>query len=106
MFLTPGRCVSTLLAGKRAISIEPSTLKIKYILLFGVQQAFIGSSPSVHKKITFSQHMKSFFFSGNFPLVRKGWVFFSDHMDLCMIKQAHKISGTVPSDPSVPILQL
>ena len=82
MFLTPGRCVSTLLAGKRAISIEPSTLKIKYILLFGVQQAFIGSSPSVHKKITFSQHMKSFFFSGNSPLVRKGWVFFRSHGSL------------------------
>ena len=33
MFLTPGRCVSTWLVGKRAISIEPSTLKIKYIFL-------------------------------------------------------------------------
>lgn len=105
MFLTPGRCVSTLLAGKRAISTEPSTLKIKYILLFGVQQAFIGSSPSVHKKITFSQHMKSFFFR-EFSFGEKGLGFFSDHMDLCMIKQAHEISGTVSSDPSVPILQL
>ena len=76
MFLTPGRCVSTLLAGKRAISTEPSTLKIKYILLFGVQQAFIGSSPSVHKKITFSHHMKSVFFFREFFFGEKGLGFF------------------------------